>query len=196
MARKERRGARGQLAQIRIGVLLFVTIALDAHRDAGRVALRGGLEHLEQIAIGIHALWLRAHVLFKRWQHPLFQTRHMNIQPIVIPVEGFGIPRQELRLILGDAGEECAHIVRAKDVSILYGERQKHLEGFFGLACLLFDAIDRLLHTINHAFVTAAAPAWFCFIQERSDFLRGVIHHRQRSRIEPFGRNSEGLKAG
>ena len=172
-----------------------MAIALDAHCDAGRVALRGGLEHLEQIAIGINALGLRAHVLFECRQHPLFQTRHVNVQPVVIPVERFGIPRQELRLILRDPGEQRAHIIRTKDVSIFCGEREKHLESFFGLARLLFDAIDRLLHTIDHAFVTATTPARLRFIKQRRDFLRRIIHHRQRSRIEPFGRNSEWLKA-
>ena len=167
MAGKESRGPGRQLAQIRIGVLFFMAVAFDPHRHARLVSLGGGFKHLQQVAIRIHALGLRAHIFFERRQHPLLQTRHVYVQPVVIPIELFRIPGQQLLFIFADTSEKRAHIVRAKDISVLGSEGQKHLERFLRFARLLFNAIHGLFHPINHAFITAAAPAWLGFIEQR-----------------------------
>ena len=36
----------------------------------------------------------RAHIFFERRQHPLLQAWHVNIQPVVVPIKPFRIPRQ------------------------------------------------------------------------------------------------------
>src|SRR5438093_3977269 len=51
-------GACRQLAQISIRVLFFSSIAFDAHRNARRVTLRRSFKKLDQVAIGVDALWL------------------------------------------------------------------------------------------------------------------------------------------
>ena len=88
-----------------------MTIAFDPHRDARRVALGRRLEHLEQVAIGIDAFGLRAHFLFQGRQHPLLQARHVDVHPIVVPIERLWIPGEQLLLVFANAFKERAHVV-------------------------------------------------------------------------------------
>ena len=94
------------------------------------MSLGGSLEQLEQIAIGVNALGLRAHVFFERREDPFLQTRQMYVQPVVVPVKLFRIPGQQLLFVFADASEKRAHVVGAKDVSVLDRERTKHIKRF------------------------------------------------------------------
>src|SRR6185503_10904846 len=85
-------GARRELAQIGVRILLFASITLDAHGDARRMTLGRGLEKLEEVAISVNALWLRAHVFFQGGQHPFLQSGQMGVYPVVVPVKGLRIP--------------------------------------------------------------------------------------------------------
>ena len=166
LAREESSGAHGQLTQVRVRVLLFVAIALDAHRHARRVTLRRRLEHFEQVAIGVNALWFDAHVFLERRQHPLLQAGHVNVQPVVVPIDLVRIPREQLPLVLAHAIEERTHIIATEDISILISERLEHLECFFRFARLLFDRIDGLLDALHDAFVAPTAPLGLGSVQE------------------------------
>ena len=146
--------------------MLFSALPFDAHRNARCVAFGCCFEKFQQVAIGVNALWLRAHILFECRQHPLLQSRHVDVHPIVIPIEGFGIPREKLTFIFANAFEQRPHIVRAKNVSILNGEGKKHFKSFLRFARLLFDAINGFLHTIDDAFIFSTTPTWLCFVEK------------------------------
>ena len=73
------RGACRQFTHVGIGVLFVAAVAFDAHGDAGRVAFSRSFKKFQQIAIGVNALWLCAHVFFERWKYPLLQTGQVNV---------------------------------------------------------------------------------------------------------------------
>ena len=49
---------------------------------------------------------LRAHFVFERRKHPLCQPRQVNVEPVVVPVKLFRIPRQKRSFVFTDAIEE------------------------------------------------------------------------------------------
>jgi len=60
----------------------------------------------------------------------------------------------------------------------------------------LFDAIHRLLHAVDDAFIAATAPARTSAIEQRGRFLRRLVHHRNRGGFETFGRHRPWFDAG
>ena len=99
-------GASGELAQVRISVLLISPIALDAHGYPGCVAFCRSFKKLEKITIGIDAFWLRAHVLFECRENPLLQTRQMYVEPVVVPVKLLRKPTQKSLFLVSDSSKE------------------------------------------------------------------------------------------
>jgi hypothetical protein len=165
-AGEEPGGARGEFVHVPVGVLLFAAVALDAHGDARRVAFGRGLEKFEQVAVGVDALRLRAHVLFKLREDPFLEAGKMDVHPIVVPVELFRVPRQQILFVLPDAREQRAHVVGAEDVGVLDHERAKHLERFLRLVRQLFEPLDVLFGVIDKLGDAAAAPARAHAIQQ------------------------------
>src|SRR5262249_31600381 len=86
--------AQRQFPKISVGVLLFTTIAFDTHGDSSCMSLGGRFKHFDQIAIRVNTLRLGGHVFFKRGQYPLLETGHVDIHPVVVPIEALGIPGQ------------------------------------------------------------------------------------------------------
>src|SRR5207248_10973499 len=110
---------------VRVGVLLWPSVTFYSHGDARGVALGRRLEEFEQVAVGIDALGLRAHVLFEFRENPFLETRKMRVHPVVVPVELFWMPGEKRLLILANARHQRAHVVGTEDVSVLDRERAK-----------------------------------------------------------------------
>ena len=75
-----------------------------------RIATRVGkrfdrrVEQIEQILVCVRALLLDLQLFFERRQNPFPHSREMDVEPVVVPVEPFRIPRQQmLFLFLDDA---------------------------------------------------------------------------------------------
>src|SRR5215212_958486 len=103
--------SRGQFAKVGVSVLLLASIALDAHRHPGCVALGRSFEELEQIAICVNTLRLCSHLVFERRKHPLRESRQVNVEPVVVPVKLLRIPGQQRSFVFTDALEKIAHVV-------------------------------------------------------------------------------------
>ncbi len=73
-AGKKSSRARRQFTQVSIRVLLLTPVAFDPHRDSRLVTLGRRLKELEQIAIGVDALRLCAHLVFERWEDPFGES--------------------------------------------------------------------------------------------------------------------------
>ena len=63
-----------------------------------RMALGRSLKQLEQIAIRVDALRLRAHFVFECWKYPLGEAGQVNVQPVVVPVKVFRVPGEQVSL--------------------------------------------------------------------------------------------------
>ena len=118
-----------------------------------------GLEQLEQIAIGINALGLGAHFLFKSREHPFLEAWQVSIQPVVVPIKLFRIPDQQRLLVFSKTTEQRAQVVRAKDVSVFVREWSENIKRFRSLVRNLFQPVDVAFHKINHVDNAAATPA-------------------------------------
>ena len=154
-----------------------------------REALGRGLEELEQVAVGVDALGLRAHVLFERREDPLLEAGEVDVHPVVVPVERLRVPAQEPLLVLAHLREERAHVVGAEDVGVLDHERAEHVERLFGLARHLLDTLDGCLRAVNDVGEASAAPARAHAVEQRRDLLRRGVDHRRRRRVEARGRD-------
>src|SRR5437667_11259475 len=100
----------------------------------------------------------------------------MSVEPVVIPIESLRTPGEKLLLFFPDALKQRTNVVGAEDVFVLDREGKKHLEGFLHFTRLLFDAIDRLLHPIDNAFLTPAPPAWMSARQQIGSLFRHLVH--------------------
>src|SRR5689334_25341790 len=100
----------------------------------------------------------------------------MDVQPIVVPIKLFRIPREKLLLIFANAIEQRPHVVATEYVRVLDGEGEKHLKRFRRFARLLLDSVDGLLDALDDAFVAAATPTRLCAIEQVRSLLCRLIH--------------------
>ncbi len=185
---EETRRPHRQFADIVERVLLLAAVSLDPHRDAGREAFDRGIEQIEQVFVSIRTLFLCLQLLFESRQHPFSHSRKMDVEPVVVPVELFGIPRQQGLLFFLDHRLQCPHVVRPIQIFVIDHERFEHREGVHRLFGRLLERLDRLLQIRNDVADPAAAPTRTRFIEHPVGTFRNLVQHRRRGElIRPVG---------
>ena len=91
----------------------------------------------------------------------------MRVDPVIVPIELFGIPLEQCLLVFTNPLKERAYVVGAIDVSVLDRERVKHLKRFFRLARDFFETVNALLRAVNHIRQSSAAPTRARAVKQR-----------------------------
>jgi hypothetical protein len=103
----------GQLAQIAIGVAFGAAAPLHLHGDALGVQFRGRVEQFDQVAVRVHALGFRRVGFVELGQDPLLQTREVDVNEVVVPIDGLGRPWHQLAFFRRQAVAQRSDVVRA-----------------------------------------------------------------------------------
>ena len=142
--RQERRRPQHALPEVGVGVALFPPAAADPHGHPAGVVLGAGFEQFDDGAVGVHparlASLLGPFLVVQRREDPALETRQVDMQPVVVPVDSFGI-EEEPSVVAVEPLEEIPCVVRPEDEPVSGDEG---LEGVVLPLALLDEALERL----------------------------------------------------
>ena len=125
-----------------VGVALDGLLADELYGGSVGVVAGGGVEELDQIVVGVDAAAIFFELVLELVEDPLVQTGHLDLEPVLAPVEVFDLEAEDLALARGHPIVELADVVGPKDVISVVDEGDEEVDDRLDRAC-------RLLHRLG-----------------------------------------------
>ena len=135
--------------QVLVAVRLLPLAAFHAQGHARGVQLGGGVEQFQQVVVGVHALGLGRVGLVQLGQDPLLQARKVDVEEVVVPVNGLRRPRQKGAFLDGQPVAQGADVVRTQDVGVVQDEGPEQVDVLARLLGDSLDLVDLLLDAVD-----------------------------------------------
>ena len=155
-------------------------MTFDTHRDTSRESLGRCIEKIKEIFICMRSFFLDLELFLKGRQHPFSHSREMNVQPIVVPVQFLGVPRQKMFFLFLDYRHQRPHVVRAIKIFVIDHEWLEHRERVHRFLRRALKFLGRLLQVGNDIANSSAAPAWSRFVHQAVGSFCKLVQHRRR----------------
>ncbi len=117
----------------------------------------------------------------------------MDVEPVIIPIEHFGIPRQQRLFLFLYYRIQCADVVGSIEIFVIDHERFEHRERIHRLFGRLLERLDRLFQVGDDIADAAAAPTRAGLVEHLVRSACKLVQHRRGRELVCAVRHGLGL---